>query len=309
MFARSTWVAFLSPADRVVAEGERWTVSRHSTNPGALRDLRVPIVAGRDLLPTDTLDTPLVAVLSEAAAQRLWPGQGAVGRQVRTGPGNTPVLTIVGVAADARHRGRFRFSLGAAAHEPQLDVYLPYAQRPNSLITLGVRTTGDPGGYTQSVRRALAEFDPAMPIYDVESLEQRMRAEESPVAFAALLLNLYARLAVLLAGVGVYGVLASSVSARLRELGIRSALGAEPRRLVLSVMREGLTASVAATAVGATLAFALTQALSGFLFGVSQDPLQLIGVAVILFATAGAASVIPARRAAGVDPATVLRQE
>jgi putative ABC transport system permease protein len=311
MFARSTWVAFLEPADRPARDDERLMVWRHSTNPGGLADLGVRITAGRDLASTDTIDTPAVAVISEAAAARLWPGDDPVGRQVRSGSGATATtITIVGVAADARHRGRFRFSQGAAAHEPQLDLYLAFTQRPNSLVTFGIRTRGVAGDLTAAVRAAIAAVDPTVPVYDVETLEQRMRAEESPVAFAALLLNIYGGLAILLAGVGVYGVLAAGVAARRRELGIRAALGAEPARLLGGVVVEGLTLSVAAIAVGVAVSAALTRVFGGLVFGVAPGSAQPLAVAALLLvALAVAASVLPARRASRVDPLQVLRND
>jgi ABC-type antimicrobial peptide transport system permease subunit len=219
-------------------------------------------------------------------------------------------LTVVGVAADARHRGRFRFSQGASAYEPQLDVYMPYAQRPNSLVTFGVRTRGEAAGHTNAVRSAIAAFDPTVPIYDVETLEARMRLEESPVAFAALLLNIYGGLALLLAGIGVYGVLASAVASRRQELGIRSALGADPRRLLGSVVLEGLTLSAVAITIGAVLAAALARAFGGMVFGVAPgNVVPLAAAAALLVGLAVVASVIPARRASRVDPVHVLRNE
>ena len=157
MFARSTWVSFVAPADRVVADNERVMLWRHSTNPGGLAALGIGVIAGRDFSSADTLDTPTVAIVSESSARRLWPGQDPIGRQLRTGSGATAsTLTVVGVAADARHRGRFRFSEGAAAREPQLDLYLAYAQRPNGLVTLGVRHRGRRPGAIKDVAVAIA---------------------------------------------------------------------------------------------------------------------------------------------------------
>jgi predicted permease len=310
MFGHSTWVAFLSPTDRIVADNERLMVWRHSTNPGALSDLGIGIVSGRDLAATDTFGGPAVAILSEAAAARLWPGQDAVGRQIRIGATTTPPVTIVGVAADARHRGRFRFSRGAAAYESQLDIYLPYAQRPNALITLGVRTTGTPDQSTNLVRSAIAQFDPAVPIYDIASMDSRMRSEEAPLAFAAVLLNLYGGLAIVLAAIGVYGVLAAAVASRTRELGIRTALGADPRRLVSGIMLEGLRVSAVAITLGVIVAWALARSFSGALFGVADSVVTtLAAAALILVGMAAAASAIPARRAARVDPVTALRND
>ena len=311
MFGRSTWVAFLSPVGRVIKDEERLMAWRHSTNPGALRDMGIALLAGRDFTAADTLATPFVAIISEAAAARVWPGQDPIGRQLLTGTAaNTPVTTIVGVAADARHRGRFRFSQGGAAYAPQLDIYMPYAQRPNALVTFGIRTATAPDTQMNAVRAAIAGVDPSIPIYDVASLESRMRLEEAPLAFTTLLINLYGGLAILLAGLGVYGVLAAGVAAQLREIGIRSALGADPRRLVTGVMWQGLSISLLAIAVGVVASWALLRSFSGMLFGVTGGNTALLSAAAaVLIVTATLAGVIPARRAARVDPVEVLRSE
>jgi len=310
MFGRSTWIAFLSPADRVVADDERLMVWRHSTNPGALNDLEIAILNGRDFAATDTIDSPPVTILSEAAASRLWPGEDAVGKQLRAGAATSTPITVIGVAADARHRGRFRFSLGAAAYEPQLDIYFPYAQRPNGLIVFGARTAGDPDHHVAAVRAAVAAIDPTLPAYDIESLENRMRGEESPLAFAALLINLYGGVAVLLAAVGVYGVLAAAVAGRSRDIGIRAALGADRRRLLSQVLKEGVMIASIAVAIGGVAAWLLSRAFASLLFGVTGGNEGLIAAtAVFLIALAALASVIPARRAANVDPIAVLRTD
>jgi putative ABC transport system permease protein len=268
------------------------------------------VLNGRDFAATDTIDSPPVAILSEAAAARLWPGENAVGKQLRAGAATSPPITVIGVAADARHRGRFRFSLGAAAYEPQLDIYFPYAQRPNGLIVFGVRTAGDPDHHVSAVRAAVAAIDPTLPAYDIESLENRMRGEESPVAFAALLINLYGGVAVLLAAVGVYGVLSAAVAGRSRDIGIRAALGADRRRLLSQVLKEGVMIASIAVAIGGVAASLLSRAFASLLFGVSGGNEALIaGTALLLIALASLASIIPARRAANVDPIAVLRTD
>jgi len=309
MFSRSTWISFVAPTDRVVADNERVMLWRHSTNPGGLRDLGIALTTGRDFAVTDTLDTPSVAILSEAAARQLWPAQDPIGRQFRTGSGATAsTVTVIGVAADARHRGRFRFSEGAAAHEPQLDVYFPYAQRSNGLLTLGVRTAGAPSGAIKDVANAIAAIDPALPAYDIAPLDDRLRLEERSVGFASLLLNLYGGLALLLAAIGVYGVLAATVASRLRELGIRAALGAAPHRLQLAIVRQGLVVTLSAIAAGIVITAALASSMRALFFDASAaDPRALGGAAALLAGVAIAASFIPARRASRIDPVRVLK--
>jgi predicted permease len=309
MFAYSTWIAFLSPTDRVIADNERLMVWRHSTNPGALSELGIRLIGGRDFSPTDTLDAPPVAIVSEATARTLWPGLDPVGRQLRIGAVPAPV-TVIGLAADARHRGRFRFSEGAAAYEPQLDIYFPYAQRPNSMVTIGLRTHGAPAHHITTLRAALGAFDPSVAAYDIASLDDRLRDEEQPLALAAVLLNGYGALAVLLAAIGVYGVLAAAVASRTREIGIRTAIGADPRRLLAGVVGEGIKLSALAVAVGAIGAWVLARSLNGLLFGVSDSTtVTLLAAAAMLIVVAAAASLIPARRAASVDPIQALRNE
>ncbi len=311
MFARSTWISFVAPDDRVVPDNERVMLWRHSTNPGGLRDLGVALVAGRDFADTDRLNTPPVAIVSETSARRLWPGQDAIGKRLRTGSGATATpLIVVGVAADARHRGRFRFSQGPAAHEPQLDLYLPYAQRPNGLVTIGVRTAGVPAQATQMVAAAIASIDPTLPLYDIAPLDDRMRREESAVGFAALLLNLYGALALGLAAIGVYGVLSAGVASRLREFGIRAALGAEPRQLQRTVLLQGLTVTGVALVAGAALTTLLTRSTQALFFDARPgDPRLLLATALLLLAVAAAASLLPARRASRVELLTVLKNE
>jgi len=310
MFARSTWVAMVAREDQR-RDDERMMVWRHSTNPGALADLGIALREGRDLEASDTMESRSVAVVSEAVAERLWPGRSAVGRRLLSGRGaNSSWIEVVGVAADARHRGRFSFSSGAAAFAPQLDIYLPFAQRPNELVTFGVRTTGDPAASTSAVRSALAEIDPALPLYDIAPLARRLRDEESGVGFAALLMNLYGALAIFLAAVGVYGVLAAYVATRRHEVGIRAALGATPRLLWLAVVRHGVTVGVVAVGVGSAAALALGRGLGSFLFDVAPtDPRALGAAAVALLAVAALASLLPAWSASRVDPVRVLRTD
>ena len=311
MFAHSTWVSFVAPDDRVVADSERVMVWRHSTNPGGLTDLGVRLRSGRDFAETDRLNTPPVAIVSETSARQLWPGQDPVGKRLRTGSGQTAtLLTVVGVAADARHRGRFRFSEGAAAHEPQLDLYLPYAQRPNGLLTIGVRTTGDPAAATQMVASAIAAIDPTLPLYDIAPLDDRMRREESSVGFAALLLNLYGALALGLAAIGVYGVLSAGVAARLREFGIRAALGAGPSALQREVLVQGLSVTFLALLAGAAIATLLARSTQALFFDARPgDTRVLAAAALLLLAVAAVASLLPARRASRVELLTVLKNE
>ncbi|MFN8060233.1 MAG: ADOP family duplicated permease [Vicinamibacterales bacterium] len=308
---RATWVTFLLPDTQVAGtDTERLMVSRHSTNPGGLASLGVPLLRGRDFAPTDTAGSPSVAIVSEAVAERLWPGTDAVGRRVHVGSGpNAALATVVGVAADARHRGRFRFAEGATAHEAQLDLYLPYAQRPNALVTLGIRAVGAPERLIPTIRAAIAAVDPVVPAFDIATLTERLRGEEAPVQFMSVLMALYGILALALAASGVFGVLASEASARRRELAIRAVLGASPGRLLQGVAWRTMSIAGSALALGLVCVWALSRTLAGVLFGVApMNPLAMAGAASTLALAATAAAIAPAWRTTSTDPAVTLRE-
>jgi putative ABC transport system permease protein len=310
MFGHSTWVAFLVPDDQLaMGDGARVMVWRHSTSPGALASLGIRLSRGREFVSTDTLDTAPVAVLSASAATRLFAGGDAVGRRFQIGTGATATMvTVVGIAEDVRHRGRFRFSQGSELDQPQLDVYFPYAQRPNGLVTVGVQMAAGTAPPTNEIRRALAEIDPALPLFDDAALATRLRDEEAPVRFAAVLLNVLGAVAIVLAAIGVYGVMAAGVAAAQRELAIRAALGAEPRSLRRRVVGHGLAIALAAVLLGALVAWAGAAAFSAALFDRrATDVGPLAAAAVVLMAATWLACELPARRASRVDPARVLR--
>jgi ABC-type antimicrobial peptide transport system permease subunit len=178
------------------------------------------------------------------------------------------------------------------------------------VVTIGIRTHADPEQLTRAVTTAIAGIDPRLPVYDVAPLEQRLRREEAAVGFAALLINIYAALALTLAAIGVYGVLAFRVSSRIRELGIRAALGAEPAHLMGGIVRDGVKMVLFAIATGLAVSWLLGRSWQAMLFEVSATDMRLLGyAAVLLFVVGLAACAIPARRASRVDPIRALRAE
>jgi putative ABC transport system permease protein len=275
----------------------------------------IALVRGRTLLPSDDERTPRVAVINETLARRYWPGENPIGTRLGLGvealrfdrPDRPPRLDfvdaareIVGVVRDVRHDG--------LTDGPRAEIFLPYRQRPARAMSLVVRTGGDPLALVPAVRRELRAVAPDQPITSVSTMAARV-AETlgAPRARMALLL-LFACLAVMLAGVGTYGVVAYGVAQRRGELGVRLALGAPQGELARLVMRQGIALTVAGLALGVGVALAAGRVLRGLLFGVSPTDLPtFVIVPCVVGAIALLATWLPARRATRIDPAATLR--
>jgi len=316
MLSRATWVMSVLPIERPAPGPEAFTmVFFHTTNPGGLASLGIPLQRGRDLAPSDAAEKPLVAIVSESLARELWPGEDPVGRQLRRSNPSLPAITVIGVAADVRHRQRYHLGdiaegLAPSGLGPQRDVYVPYAQRPASSLSLAVRVRPGAAAVTHGLRAAAASLDPDLALGDVRFLDERLREQEAAPASLAGLLAAYAALALLLAALGVAGVLAHSVGQRTREIGVRMALGARPADVRRMVLVQGLRLTGIGLAAGLAGALATTRLMSRLLFDVAPgDPLTLSGVALLLLAVAAAAILVPARRATGVDPLVALRAD
>jgi putative ABC transport system permease protein len=316
MLGRATWVLVAYPEGRSSADADaRLMMARHSVNPGALQNLGIPLLNGRDFVWQDSLDTPFVAVVSESAAKKLWPGQNPLGKRMRHSEGNFPWITIVGVARDAHHGQRMDLDDAAAGVtpyglKPQYDVYLPYMQRPNPGVTLAVRTRANLQSMSQSIRTAVLSLDPSLPVYDLALLDARLAQQVAPVRTMAILCTTFALLALFLAGFGLFALLAHDVSQRTQEIGIRMALGALPRSVLLLVLREGLLLTLAGLAAGVAGAILITRMMQALLFGVSPtEPAVFGGIAVLLLVVAVLACWAPARRAMRLDPLEALRRE
>jgi putative ABC transport system permease protein len=316
MLGHATWVMSVFPNEREPRGPEDFLQAfRHSVSPGALANLGIALRRGREFDRFDTADSPLVAIVSESVARELWPGEDAVGRQLKRPDPSIPPLTVVGVSADARHRQRY--SLGDIAADwplgglgPQRDVYLPYTQRANPDVTVAVRVAGAPGPVAESVAAAIATLDPDLPVADVRTLDDRLAQQnQAPAGIAALAAG-YALLALFMAALGIYGVLSQSVSGRTQEIGTRVALGARRRDILGMVMGEGLRLVGWGVAAGLLGAGWLTRLMSSLLYGVSaKDPLTFAAAVPVLVLVAVAACAFPARRAVAVDPIQALRCE
>jgi len=316
MFGHATWVYIAYPEGGSPDDAEsRLMMGRHSVNPDALKNLGIPLIKGREITWQDTLDTPFVAVVSESVAKRLWPGQGALGKRMRSAEGNFPWVTVVGVARDAHHAQRMDLNDSAAGIRPnglgpQYDVYFPYTQRPNPGLTLAVRTSADVASVSKALRAAVLSLDATLPVYDLALLDERLAAQVAPVRTMAFLSAAYAFLALFLAGFGLFAVLAHDVGQRTQEIGIRMALGALPRAILTLVLREGLLLTLLGLAGGIAGAVLITRAMQALLFGVSPtEPIVFGAIAGLLLVVALLACWIPARRAMRLDPMDALRQD
>ncbi len=271
-------------------------------SPGFFAALHIPFLRGRDFTAADTAGTTNVAIINEAMARRFWPGQDALGKRFSGSAEHPEWITVVGVVGDVSQFG---------LREPTIsEAYLPAYQHPDSGMNLVVRSAGNPMGEVAALRGALAAADKDLPLSNVRPLADLVSQSSGQDRFVALLLGLFAGVALALAAVGIYGVVAYSVTQRLHEIGIRMAIGAGRRHILKMVLGEGLWLALAGAGVGVVGAFWLTKFLEKLLYGVQpRDPATFVLVPLILPLVALAASFLPARRAMKVDPVVALKYE
>jgi putative ABC transport system permease protein len=271
------------------------------------RVLGIPLLRGRALGADDRADTPAVGVINESMAQQYFRGQDPIGARIRWARSEgVDWITIVGVVGNVRHFGL------ANSEEPA--IYTPYAQSGQEWKRWSefvVRIPGNPdAGSINQLKQMIWKVDPSIPVTRVRAMSEVMALSLAEQRFNALLLGIFAGVALLLASVGLYGVLAFSVAQRTREIGIRMALGAQARDVLRPVLRQGLTLSLLGVAAGICVAWATTRVLAGLLYGVAPtDIVTFAAVALLLVMVALAACLVPARRALRVNPVVALRYE
>jgi predicted permease len=270
--------------------------------PNYFKTMETPLLRGRDFAETDRKGAPGVVALNETLAATLWPGEDALGKRVSVSGPEGPFLEVIGVARDGKYR-----SLGEAPHPY---IYQPLLQSYDPKMTLVVRTKGEPQSVAAAVREQIRALDANLPVADVKTLRDQLDLSLFPSRVAAWTLGGFGVLALLLAAIGIYGVVSYSVAQRTREIGVRMALGAKEKDVLRLVLGEGLFVIAVGLAFGLLLAFAATRVIVGFLYGVgATDPLTFVCVPLLLGFVALVASYIPARRATKVDPLVALRYE
>jgi predicted permease len=298
-------------ADRPNDERNHPVVGRHYVSADYFRTLGIPLLAGRVLSPRDRPDRPPVTVISESAARRFWPDENPLGKRVwfggTTGPfaGPAHAVEIVGIVGDVKYEA---VDWPNSTGRPEF--YTSYLQfsYPDTMVL--VKTRGSTSTLVPALRRAVASVDSALPIYDVLTLDDRIAGALSRPRFNAALVSGFAGVALLIAALGVYGMLSYSVSCRRREIGVRLAIGAAPPRIVRVILAEGLRLAIAGVLIGLVGALAAGRLTRSLVVDASpSDPRILAIVAVVMLAVACLAAFLPARRASAVDPIVVLRHE
>jgi len=286
------------PDDRLIA-------FVRTADPGYFPSMQVRLLRGRYFEPRDSVGPP-VAMINETMARRCWPGENPLGRRFAPGSGGSrgsaPWFTVIGVIGDIRST--------SLADEPDLEYFYPHGLNPEPGMSVVVRTPLDPQRLASTIRSAVRELDKDLPVSDVETLAATLEHSTSARRFSTLLLGLFALLALVMASVGIYGVVSYSVTRRSHEIGVRMALGATRASITTGVVSRAMSLGGLGVGIGVAVSMALTRLLGAMLYGVSAtDPITFLGTAAFLLAVTGLAAYLPARRAAHVDPLVALHHE
>jgi putative ABC transport system permease protein len=287
-----------APPPEQVVDAEAYTVS-----PGYFGTLAIPFVRGRDFSERDDGKAPGVTIINEMMANRYFPGEDPLGKRITLGNAETgPWLTVVGIVKDVAHN-----DLGAA---PYSQMYGAYRQNPSRLMSVVARTSGGERGAVAGLRDLVKSIDRDLPLGKVTTMEQLLSDSIARPRFNALLITIFAAAGLLLAAVGIYGVISYGVTQRVHEIGVRIALGASSRDVMGLVLSKGLKLAIAGVAIGLLLSLAAGRLLSTLLFGVgARDPLTFVGLSAVIVGVAMLACYLPARKAMKVDPMVALRYE
>ena len=302
--SRNAWrTSLFLPGDATGPDAPRRLINYAMVRPGYFKTLGIAMTSGRDISPQDIPGTTRVAIVSEIAGRTLWPGKDPLGQRFKFDPSDTAAFySVVGVVADVRQNVENK--------EAPEQVYVAHAQDPSQTITLVVKHAGDPAAMVTALRRLVQSRDSDMPLYEVYTMEESLRLGLWESRIYAWLMGVFAVLALVIAAVGIYGVMAYSVAQRTQEIGIRMALGAAREDVLRLVVGQAFRLTVIGIGLGLAGAYAVTRLMASMLFGVSaSDPPTFVGVTMILALSALIAAWIPAERATRVDPMVALRTE
>jgi len=296
---------FFSIEGRPLAQrGELRDAINEIAAPSYFTALNIKLREGRTLSDADGAETIPVAVISESLAQRYFPGESPLGKRVKVGKDDSelPWMTVVGVVKDLHYSWIQKQDIPT--------IYRSFRQTPPYYTTIVLRTPGDPLQFISAVRAQIAAVDPNLPLYNIKPMDRLITESIVGIAYVAAMMAVLGVIALVLASVGVFGVMSYSVSERAHEIGIRMSLGAQTNDILRMVLRSGMTLTVLGLAIGLPIAFALARALAALLFGVeAADPFSFIGLPLLLAAVAALACYLPARWAARLDPLKALRYE
>jgi len=282
----------LPPGQSLVADFRR-------ISPRYLNTMGIPLLAGRLLSDRDVRDTPLVILIDETLARQYWPHENPIGRRMRLWG---QFREVVGIVGPVHHYGLEK--------QPEPTIYAPYEQMPNKAMALAVRTTLETQAVVKAVKQGVWSVDRNQPVFQIRGMDEYLSLAETAPRISTALLLVFAGISMLLAALGIHGVVSYGVAQRTREFGLRMALGSTPGQLKALVIWNGLKAVLIGLAAGMASAAALASALRALLYGVAPlDPAVMAGVAALLLAVALIANYVPARRATRIDPIAALHQE
>ena len=268
-------------------------------SPQYFNTMGIALLQGRLLSDRDVRDTPPVILIDETLARQYWPNQNPIGRRMRLWD---EFREVVGIVSQVHHYGLEK--------EPEPTIYAPYEQMPNKAMALAVRTGVETQAVVKAVKQAVWSVDPGQPVFQIRSMEDYVSLADTAPRISTILLAVFAGISMLLAALGIHGVVSYGVAQRTREFGLRMALGSTPGQLKALVLRNGIKIALIGLMVGMAGAAALASALRALLYGVAPlDPAVMAGVAVLLLTVALIANYVPARRAARIDPMEALHQE